>query len=39
MDNAQKAKLIDNMVTNLSALRRMLGVSQEGLAEMVGIAV
>jgi len=37
MDNAQKAKLIDNMVTNLPALRRVLGVSQEGLAEMVGL--
>jgi len=37
MNNAQKAKLIDNMVTNLPALRRVLGVSQEGLAEMVGL--
>lgn len=37
MDNTQKAKLIDNMVTNLPALRRVLGVSQDGLAKMVGL--
>lgn len=37
MDIAQKAKLIDNMVTNLPALRRVLGVSQAKLGEMVGL--
>ena len=32
-----KKQTDDNMVTNLPALRRMLGVSQEGLADMVGL--
>lgn len=37
MDNMQKTILMDNMVNNLPALRKVLGVSQEGLADMVGL--
>ena len=37
MNSSQKAKLIENMVKNLPALRKVLGISQEGLAEMVGL--
>ena len=37
MDSSQKARLIENMVKNLPALRRVLGLSQEGLAEMIGL--
>ena len=37
MDNAQKSILIENMTNNLPALRKVLGVSQLGLAEMVGL--
>ena len=37
MDDAQKKILTENMVTNLPVLRKALGVSQEGLADMIGV--
>ena len=37
MDERQKDQLTDNMVSNLPVLRKALGVSQEGLADMIGL--
>lgn len=37
MDERRKEQLTDNMVSNLPVLRKALGVSQEGLANMIGL--
>lgn len=37
MDDRKKEQLTDNMVSNLPVLRKALGVSQEGLANMIGL--
>jgi transcriptional regulator with XRE-family HTH domain len=37
MDDRQKEQLTVNMVSNLPVLRKALGVSQEGLANMIGL--
>ena len=38
MDDLQKSLLIDNMVDNLPTLRTKLGITQEGLAELIGVS-
>ena len=38
MDEKQRQILIENMVSNLPALRKVLGVSQEGLADILGVS-
>ena len=37
MDEQQKRELLENMVANLPALRKVLGVSQGELAELLGV--
>ena len=38
MDELQKDVYIENMVDNLPTLRTKLGISQEGLAELIGVS-
>ena len=39
MDEKQKNILIENMSDNLPTLRKKMGVTQEGLAEIIGVSV
>ena len=38
MNEIQKSQLIENMVDNLPTLRAKMAISQEGLAELIGVS-
>lgn len=38
MDEKQKSILIENMSDNLPTLRKKMGITQEGLAEIIGVS-